>query len=414
MIVDFDSSRVVVRFSREERQTLLDESIAIPPEILELIRAATPEGDSVKVFLLLDDFELLVDGIAADGSHAKGVKRQRFWDGLFDRLRPEYEDANARDQGQGKRGVEDGLMPQLKGLLSEGKEKGLAHLNKAIGQLMTAHKDIPQPEMGGLTPNQAFTLIRCGWWAEPNPIRLKTDLSFDQLRSVPLFHNARMFLQAAVETNGAPMTATGNLTRQFVHDMLGRLLLEPGQLDSIQHICKVVNELDVFPLHVARIVCQEAGLLRKEKKRFVVTRKAGDMLSEDKAGTLYYNLFDALFRKINLAYFDRPTGEAHGVQTTIPYELYRLSQQEANTEYTVKSLVPILFLPAVLEEIGKPTEFLDKPTWMLTNRVIRPLESLGLVELVAEETRRPHYHVEHHVIKLPLFDAFIRFELAGR
>jgi hypothetical protein len=176
-------------------------------------------------------------------------------------------------------------------------------------------------------------------------------------------------------------------------------------------VCKAINETDVFPLHVARIVCQTGGLLRPRKGHLAASREAKRLLSDDKAGELYGTLFTALFRKIDLAYFDRTAFEAGGVQATLPYVLYRISRLDIGKEYGILPLSREVFLPAVLEELGPSTQYVDRPAWVLTCRVLRPLGWLGLVDVNRQTGEQPPLLREGTVRRTPLFDEFIRFSV---
>jgi hypothetical protein len=47
----------------------------------------------------------------------------------------------------------------------------------------------------------------------------------------------------------------------------------------------------------------------------------------------------------------------------------------------------------------------------MKDHLLRPLESFGLVKIVAGKRKPPSIDLMNHVRRLPLFDAFIRFEL---
>src|SRR6266513_3927816 len=77
-----------------------------------------------------------------------------------------------------------------------------------------------------------------------------------------------IFLAALAEKDGAPATATGNLTRIFVSQMFDHLKLTQLPRDSIRRFCKVVNEQDVRALHLVRVISECAKLVARRKKRF--------------------------------------------------------------------------------------------------------------------------------------------------
>ena len=118
----------------------------------------------------------------------------------------------------------------------------------------------------------------------------------------PFFVNARIFLKALADEGGAEATATGNLNRAFVGRMFERMELPPIYRETTRHVCKVINELDLRTLHITRIVCDCAGLVKRRKKRFALTPLGRRLLPDEQAGALFRALFIAHFRTFDLSY----------------------------------------------------------------------------------------------------------------
>lgn len=409
MILGFPPQGMLLAFTRQERQALLEGARAVPSHILDRIAAAPWQGESVRVWLELDDLEELLQGLATEADRATSRRRQELFLDLYARLLADF----SRAVGLDSIAVDKTPLEELfRGFMQIMDQPGFdpQSASEALARLIDEQNRRPLPELGGLSPHQAFLLHTCGWWADPFPIRLVQTLSYEQVGQTPFLHNVRAFLRAADEFEGAPTTAKGNLTRAFVGHMLELLRLRPGRLEMIRQACKVINESDVRALHIVRVICQLGGLVRKYKKRFVVTRKGRELLREDRAGALYHHLFDTMFRQFNLAYLTR-LDEVPGIQETFPYELYRIALLPMEQAHEIEDLVPVVFLPAVHEEIAEYTYPLDAPEWMLKNFLLRPLEGFGLVEIVAGKRKPPSVDLMNRVRRLPLFDAFIRFEL---
>ncbi|HUW13684.1 MAG TPA: hypothetical protein VM537_28430 [Anaerolineae bacterium] len=409
MILDFPPQGVLLALTRQERQTLLHDTTAVPPHILHKIEAAPWEGEGVRVWLSLDDIEELLTGVSWEASHATCERRDQLFLDLYDRLAAMFAQAVGLDR---MGGIADPLRELIRGFVQLMAEANVDpdSVRQELARLIDEQNTRSLTELGGLSPDQAFLLNNCGWWADPFPIRLEPNLSFQQVGQTELFRNVRAFLQAVEEFEGAPTTAKGNLTRAFVGHMLELLSLPPGHLEMIRQVCKVINESDVWTLHIVRVICQVGRLVRKRKKRFVITRKARGLLQEDRAGGLYYHLFDTMFRQFNLDYLTR-LHEVPGIQATIPYALYRIGQLPVGQDHDFESLVPMVFVPTVHEEIGAVSSHGDMPQWLLKDLLLRPLESLGLVKIVAGERKPPSVSLKTRVRRLPLFDAFIRFDI---
>jgi hypothetical protein len=148
----------------------------------------------------------------------------------------------------------------------------------------------------------AFSLLQADWESATGPMRFSPSLTLSDLADAAFFQNTRLFLAALAAEQGTPATATGNLTRAFVGSLFDRLILSQTSRESIRHVCKVVNEQDLWPLHVARVVAECAGLVARRNKRFQLTRAGGELLPDDHAGALFRRLFLAYFRRFNLQY----------------------------------------------------------------------------------------------------------------
>src|SRR2546427_2754384 len=159
-------------------------------------------------------------------------------------------------------------------------------------------------------------LLFADWESPDGPLRLNADLKPADLADAEFFLNARLFLAALAEENGAPATATGNLNRVFVGRMFDHLKLPQPSRDFIRRFCKVVNEQDLRPLHLARVISECAKLVARRKKRFHLTKAGRALISDDQAGALYRTLFLAYFQRFDLRY-DFCFRDVPGIQTTM-------------------------------------------------------------------------------------------------
>ena len=280
-------------------------------------------------------------------------------------------------------------------------------LSERIQQFIDAQNNEPDPEMGGLSPNQVWSLLHLDWDTEDCPIKLNKSLTIDDLRDSDFLHNVRTFLNILLEMKDVDTaTATsGNLNRKVVKTVLDQMRLGEKVKEEIRILCKTGNEQDVKALHIMRVVCECAGLIRRRKKRFSVLNKHVPLLSHERAGDLFYLLFLAYFRKFNLGYYDG-LPELRSIQDAITYAFYRL-QTVADDYVPMKGLAERILLLAALKEVSSLPLY-SKFELALSLRVIEPLESLGLIECLCEEDIA--LPVVTSVRKTELFDKFIRFE----
>jgi hypothetical protein len=254
----------------------------------------------------------------------------------------------------------------------------------------------------------AFSLLRADWESSTGPMRLSPSLTLPDLADAAFFQNTRIFLAALAAEQGAPATATGNLTRAFVGSLFDRLILSQTARESIRHVCKVVNEQDLWPLHLARVVAECAGLVARRNKRFQLTKAGRELLPDDQAGALYRRVFLAYFRRFNLQY-DFNLRDVPLIQGSMAVILWRLDSV-ARDWTPVRGLAQQVLMRQVFAQLHAAMTFPhDKEEWILGGYVLEPLFDLGLLE------RKPRsgwsLFEEHHQVRIsPLWRKFIHFE----
>jgi hypothetical protein len=289
-------------------------------------------------------------------------------------------------------------------------QAALDELNRRLAIMMNASNAAPDPEMGGLSPDQVARLIHTEWGAAGGAVQFNTDIPLAELEKAPFFREARIFLKALLDSGGVRATTSKNLPRRFVADVLP-LLCDEEALEGIYRYPKVVNEQDVPPLHHARAVAQLAGLVRLYKGKLGVPEKMGPLLEDERAGELFRALFVAFFRRFNLAYTDRVVFEVRGLQSCAAYTLYRLGVVATDWK-AVDDLPAEVVLPAVREEVESETQ--GNQYWttgqLLTTRLIRWFVEWGMLE-GRYERKYETFRTLTAVRVTPLHAAVLRFNL---
>lgn len=265
---------------------------------------------------------------------------------------------------------------------------------------------------GGPESFDAFLrdLLVADWTSPGGPLRLSADLSLADLAEAEFFLNAHLFLNTLAEEDGAPATVTGNLNRAFVGRMFDRLEIPPISRQSIRHCCKVLNELDLLALHLARVVSECARLVARRKKRFHVTKAGRALLTDDQAGALYRALFLAYFRRFDLRY--RQLRDVPGIQATMAAILWRLDTV-ARDWTPVRGLAPRILLPGVLDEMHEAMTYPhDSEEWILASYLLNPLLDFGLIE-TRKRGEWPGVSEKDDIRVTALWEKFIHFAWSG-
>jgi hypothetical protein len=220
---------------------------------------------------------------------------------------------------------------------------------------------------------------------------------------VPLLAMVRLMIERAIANEGLALTATGNLSRADVRALFDVIDWPDYDKDMVLAMNKVLNETDVMPIHVARIVAQEGRLIRKRKSRILATKLAKEMIAPGQEAALFRTIFETLFWNIDTAYFDRNPIE-NWPQDHVGVVLWCLSVS-AHDWMQPSELTPICTLPYRFE----PLIAADLPEFAVASRILRPLTWLGLMESRRSNADKQFSVREYR--KSPLFDKTLKFDI---
>ena len=176
-----------------------------------------------------------------------------------------------------------------------------------------------------ISADEIQKLLDADWEDPDGAIYVRDDLTMREAEQSLFFRNARTLLSALNESGGTQATEAGNLNRKFVAEMMEQLDLNPRTLEIIREVNKVINEETLWDLHINRVVCELAGLIRRNRGKFQVIQKRSHLMQDENAGPLYQLLFSTFFRRFNLAYLDR-LAEAPFIQQAVAFSLFKVSR----------------------------------------------------------------------------------------
>ena len=264
--------KVPLNLTERERKLIVANTLA-PPYLTELLRFGTHEGKFKSYRLTLDELEELHGYIAAEANRTKVAKRQRQLDRILERIGRVLERHTDEDIPQQESNVFPSSMPPelataITELVSTGEFTSLDEVNEALAHLTHDQNTRGNPDFNGLSPAEVHPLISIEWGSHDHPMRLNHILSSATFLHSRFLQNARTVLTLGLDATAIKSTAAGNLNRAFVGTMLKIGVWPEGFEDRVMRYNKVVNELDVFPLHLLRINLELAGLLQKRKGFF--------------------------------------------------------------------------------------------------------------------------------------------------
>jgi len=137
---------------------------------------------------------------------------------------------------------------------------------------------------------------------------------------------------------GAKATTKGNLPLKICKDIYAQYNNPFQFLDM-----NIRTETDFGDLHVVRLIAEIAGLIKKQKGVFTLTKKGIKLQSENAAGELFHTLFKTFVGKFNWGYSDGYP-ECRIIQMSALFQLYAL--QIEGSQWHETSHYEALFLRA--------------------------------------------------------------------
>ena len=265
--------------------------------------------------------------------------------------------------------------------------------------------------LGGVEP--AWTLLDQASFAalhrppSPSaaPIRLASDLTLEEVQQSAVARNALVLLRAVASGPGLKMTATGNLSRSVVAEMIDVFTWPEFDKSGAFQFHNVINEPDFLPLYFVRHVVQAGKLLRKHKGHLVATPAGRKMLQETNTQSLQAVLFHLALWHLDLGYLGRglhPGWLQHDVGIILWSLSIAANDWQPRDRLTRLSAVPI---NAVLESQW------DTGSYAMEAQILRPLQWFGLIEHRQDDIVDSDFEKRHFYRKTALFDRFLSFDV---
>ncbi len=266
----------------------------------------------------------------------------------------------------------------------------------------------PLDEFHGLSPEQMHRMLHFPF-TSPELAQFP-----DVLNTTPESPILTLFnqLSEAIGEQGLKPTAKGNLPQKFCREAALSYWGEETYRQNTR-FGGINKEEDFSDLHVTRIVAELAGLIRKYKGRFILSRDCRSLLKGDGATAIYPLLLRAYIEQFNWGYLDGYP-EIRFIQSTFLFTLYLLTLD--GDAWRPQLFYEDSFLhafPMVLHEL--PSDTLLAPDETMRNcytwrTLIHFAGFLGLaaVEPVSEERLYRKYRVKG----LPLLHEVVQFNIS--
>jgi hypothetical protein len=300
------------------------------------------------------------------------------------------------------------VMGELKELLKNKSFGSLDEANAFLRQHSQQRNQAAVDDFHGLSSEQMHRLLHFPL-DTPNLVTLPS--CFDSTPQAPILVLFNL-LADAIGDDGLKATATGNLPRSFCREA-ARNYYGEEEYQKISRFGELRSELEFREMHTTRLVAGLAGLIRKYKGKFIISRECRKLLAEQGQPGIYPRLFRAFAREYNWAYDDR-LGEIPFIQQSFLFSLYLLARYGGDWRSSIFYEDNFLqAFPHLLPQVQPVGNYYSPEKVVRLSYSTRCLERFarffGLVEI--ERSGNDRYSEEFKVRKLPLLDQIVQFHL---
>ena len=256
-----------------------------------------------------------------------------------------------------------------------------------------------------LLEQASFNALRRPPTPSGGPIRLAMDLTPDEVGLCAFASGVEALLRGAAQGPGLKLTATGNLARSVVTDMVDRFAWPGFDKAEAFRLHKVVNEPDFAPLFIARQLLEAARFVRKFKGHLRATARGHAAVEDSNLAALPALLLHVVLWQADLGDYARGL---HG----------RWPQEHAGVVLWSLSMVATDWQPA--ERLTRlctvPINGVVEASWdsgsaALEAKILRPLLWFGLLDRMTEKIEGQAFGRRHLYRKTPLFDRLLSFDV---
>jgi len=302
------------------------------------------------------------------------------------------------------------VMDELKQILNGENFASLEEANAFIGRFMQQRNQAACDDFNGLSSEQMHRLLNFPF-ETPDLVTLPSRLPAAPQAPIATLCN---LLVEAIGEQGLKATATGNLPRTFCQEAA---LIYWGEEEYRRRsrFSSIRTEPDFGDLHVTRLVAEMAGVIRKYKGKFIISRDCRKTLAEQGQAGIYPRLFRAYVSEYNWGYQDR-FGEIPFLQQSFLFSLYLLTKYgnelRSNTFYEECFQEAFPDLQRQVPPMGSYYSSEDVLRQCFSLRCMeRFARFMGLAELERPDNDR--YSTGFQLRKLPLLDQVVQFHLSN-
>ncbi|MFQ6038944.1 MAG: SEC-C domain-containing protein, partial [Candidatus Aminicenantales bacterium] len=177
--------------------------------------------------------------------------------------------------------------------------KSKEEMQSFADEFMTLSNREPDEDFLGLSPEQMNRLLLSPLEQNEDIVRLNKDISSKAFEKAPIVRHTLFFLSELAKVEPLRATAKGNLPLKFA-----RLLFDEIDDSRLKRWIRFRSEEKSRKVLALRHVLGMAGWIKKEKKKYRVTRKGHRVLADGFSEQDFHHLLQTYTRKFNWSFLD--------------------------------------------------------------------------------------------------------------
>ncbi len=192
----------------------------------------------------------------------------------------------------------DSIKKALEEFLNSKEFHSLEEANQALREFYEVSNQQPLNDFCGLSPDDMSNILY-------RPFHCPDVVSFNFEATPPVSAPLIYLLLLVLEGLKTPVkcTVTGNLPRKLCQEIYDEFSKRPDVEEFYYNSLPLRSEKDFWILHIARVIGELSGYIRKYKKRFSLTKKGAKGIGRWNDYRRLYAHFKNLYQKIQLALY---------------------------------------------------------------------------------------------------------------
>ena len=316
-----------------------------------------------------------------------------------------------QESGNGAGAGRQDIFSEIRELMAGQEFASIDDVQAFLDRHVDARNSAPLDDFEGLSPEQMDRFLNF-------PFESPDLATFPEVLDVePSAPVVTLFslLADGIGEAGLKATATGNLPRNFCREAARSFWGEEAYGERVKY-AGINKETDFFDLHVLRLTATLAGLVRKYRGRYILTRECRKVLDKQGLAGIYPVLLRTYVRKFNWAYRDWYQ-QIPIVQHSFLFTLYLLARRGGGW------MPHIYYEDAFIRAFSRVLTEVEQDSIMSPEQVVRSCYTwralicfagfFGLADVEPLDRERGHER-EYRVRALPLLAHAVHFKVKVR